>query len=162
MRTIVGVMGPAESATAADVAAAAELGRLIAENGWVLLTGGRNCGVMAAASREAHEVSGALTLGILPHPSSEVAPDVDLAIFTDLGEGRNHVNVLTSRLVFACGMSAGTLSEIALAIKAGKDVILLNAGQAAESFLAQLGGPRIHRAATPEEAVAMARRILRG
>jgi len=47
---IIGVMGPGTGAKAQDLENAYELGRLIAERGWVLLTGGRNVGVMDAAS----------------------------------------------------------------------------------------------------------------
>jgi predicted Rossmann-fold nucleotide-binding protein len=47
-KTIIGVMGPAEVATDNDLKNAFELGKLIALNGWVLLSGGANYGVMDA------------------------------------------------------------------------------------------------------------------
>src|SRR5687767_11731682 len=64
---------------------ARELARLIARNGWVLITGGRNAGVMKAANEGAKE-EGGLTVGILPGRDTEVSSAVDIAIITDVGE----------------------------------------------------------------------------
>ena len=52
-KIIIGVMGSGEKAKAIDVQNAYELGKLIAQEGWVLLTGGRNVGVMEAANQGA-------------------------------------------------------------------------------------------------------------
>ncbi|MEM1311684.1 MAG: hypothetical protein AAGF98_19650, partial [Cyanobacteria bacterium P01_H01_bin.153] len=51
---------------------------------------------------------------------------VDIPILTGLGQGRNVINVLSSRVVIACGYGPGTLAEMALAIKLGRPLILLN------------------------------------
>lgn len=64
-KPIIGVMGPGDGATQADIKYACKLGKLIAEQNWILLTGGRNSGVMNAASKGAKK-SGGLTVGILP------------------------------------------------------------------------------------------------
>ncbi|MEM6843388.1 MAG: TIGR00725 family protein [Bacteroidota bacterium] len=102
-----------------------ELGQQIAPQGWVLLTGGRNIGVMDAASRGAKEVGG-LTLGILPgNDRRQASAYLDIAVVTDLGNARNNVNVLTSDVVVCCGMGLGTLSEIALATKQNRHVMFL-------------------------------------
>jgi len=84
-----------------SLADARRLGRLAAERGWVVLTGGRPAGVMAAACAGAKEVPGSLTLGILPSAHGGVSPDVDIAVFTGMGDARNAVNVLTSDVVIA-------------------------------------------------------------
>ena len=47
-KIIIGVMGPGELATSKDMSNAYRLGKLIAQEGWVLLTGGKNVGVMRA------------------------------------------------------------------------------------------------------------------
>lgn len=121
-------------------AAAHELGRLIAERGWVLLTGGRPLGVMAAACAGAKQVPGSLTLGILPDSSGGESPDLDVAVFTGMGDARNEINVLTSDVVVACGVEGpGTTSEVALALKAGKPVILVGASSEAGAFFRTLG-----------------------
>jgi uncharacterized protein (TIGR00725 family) len=114
----VAVIGPGDEPTVA----AAEVGRLIAERGAVLVCGGRG-GAMEAACRGAKEVGG-LTVGILPGPDrSEANPFVDVVLPTGLGEARNALVVAAADVVIAIGGGYGTLSEIALALKVGKRVI---------------------------------------
>ncbi|MBD3883454.1 TIGR00725 family protein [Phormidium tenue FACHB-886] len=159
-KIIAGVMGAGETATDADRQTAYALGQQIAQQGWVLLTGGRNQGVMDAASRGAKQANG-LTVGILPRDdrSAEIVSEaIDIAIFTDLGNARNNVNVLSSTIIFACGGGAGTVSEIALALKAKKQVILLNADATSLAFFQQLAPAQIRAAATVEEAIALAQK----
>jgi uncharacterized protein (TIGR00725 family) len=160
-RRIIGVMG-AGQASPASLAAAKTLGKLIAEHGWVLLTGGRPLGVMAAACAGAKEVSGSLTVGIMPSASGGVDPGVDLPIFTGMGEARNVVNVLTSEVVVACGVEGpGTTSEVALGLRAEKPVILLGASAAATEFFKTVSGAgRLLEARTPEEAVRLIEKLL--
>jgi uncharacterized protein (TIGR00725 family) len=137
------------------MAAARELGRLTAAHGWVVLTGGRPAGVMAAACAGAKEIPGSLTLGILPSGSGGVGPDVDVAVFTGMGEARNVVNVLSSDVVVACGAEGpGTASEVALALKVETPVILLGASVAAGRYFRELGSPQqLFEASTPQDAV---------
>ena len=124
-KIIIGVMGPGENATEIDLINAYNLGELIAQQGWVLLTGGRNVGVMERASQGA-KANGGLTVGILPGKNTTgISEAVDIAIVTDMGNGRNNVNVLSSDIIIACGMGLGTASEVALALKNGKPVLLL-------------------------------------
>lgn len=160
-RPVAGVMGAGYDALAEDVEKAERLGELLAQDGWVVLTGGRNCGVMAGACRGAKAVAGSLTVGVLPDGGGvDVAPWVDVAIFTGLGMARNAVNVLSSDVVFACGRGgSGTASEVALALKGGKPVVLLAATPEAVAFYRQLD-PRVRAAGTPEEALSLGRKIL--
>jgi uncharacterized protein (TIGR00725 family) len=154
-RPVIGVMGAGESASDADSSLAEELGERIAREGWVLLSGGRNAGVMAAANRGAKRVADSLTVGILPSESGDVSPDVDVAVFTGMGNARNVINVLSSRVVIACGAGgAGTASEIALALKAGRPVILVIADPVAEAFFRKLGGA-LFVASSADEAVTL-------
>jgi uncharacterized protein (TIGR00725 family) len=150
---IIGVMGPGEGATETEIRLAYRLGQLIAAQGWVLLTGGRNCGVMDAASRGAQEAGG-LTIGILPTASAEsVSSFVSIPVFTDLGNARNSINVLSSRVVVACGMGAGTASETALAIKSGKPVLLLGQDELTVQFFSRLGKDLVQIADSPEAVI---------
>jgi uncharacterized protein (TIGR00725 family) len=153
-RPVIGIVGAGEP-SAASLAAARELGRLVAERGWVVLTGGRAVGVMAAACAGAKEIPNSLTLGILPTATGGVGPDVDVAVFTGMGEARNVVNVLTSDLVVACGVEGpGTASEVALALKAEKPVLLLGASGEAGRFFRELGSTQhVLEASDPQEAV---------
>jgi uncharacterized protein (TIGR00725 family) len=156
-RILVGVLGPGGGARDADLAAAYELGRLFALEGWVLVTGGRAAGVMEAASRGAKEAGG-LTVGILPGADArEASAFVDIPVVTGLGQARNNLNVLTSRAVVACGSGLGTTSEVALALKARKPVVLLHAGPEAESFFKSIGGDLVSVADSPREAVEIIR-----
>ena len=161
-RPVIGVMGASEP-SAGNFTAARRLGRLIAERGWILLTGGRLEGVMGAASAGAKEVAGSMTLGILPGAKGGAGPDVDIAIFTGMGEARNMVNVLTSDVIVGCGVEGpGTVSEIALALKAGKPVILLSASEPARLLFEGIRGRgRLLHAATPEDTVRLIETELR-
>ena len=139
-RFVVGVMGAGEGAREEDVQTAFLLGELIAREGWVVLSGGRNVGIMEAVNRGAKTVAGSLTLGILPTAQADVSNFVDLVITTEMGNARNNINVLSSDVVVSCGAGgAGTASEVALAIKARRPVILLGADEASRTFFLKLG-----------------------
>jgi len=78
---------------------------------------------MEAACRGA-KGSGGATVGILPGTDRAAAnPFVDVAVPTGLGEARNAIVVRAADAVIAIGGGYGTLSEIALALKAGKRVV---------------------------------------
>lgn len=143
-KVIIGVMGPGDNATPTDLHNAYELGKLIAQQGWVLLTGGRSVGVMDAASQGAKSANG-LTIGILPEDDElGISEAVDIAIFTDMGNARNNINVLSCDVVIACGMGAGTASEIALALKGNKKVILLSDDEESKVFFQKLSPENVY------------------
>ena len=161
-KIIIGVMGPGDKATAADLQNAYQLGQFIAQQGWVLLTGGRNLGVMDAASLGAKAANG-LTIGILPTDDTNgISEAIDIAIITDMGNARNNINVLSSDVVIACGMGAGTASEIALALKGSKKVILLNDNEESKSFFKKLSLQSVYIVNSPGEAIKTAKDILGG
>jgi uncharacterized protein (TIGR00725 family) len=156
-----GVNGPyiavigAARASGAEVDAAEVIGRALAEAGAVLVCGGLG-GVMEAACRGAKAHRGT-TIGILPGTDRTAANDfVDVAIATGLGEARNALVVGAADAVIAVGGEFGTLSEMALALKAGTPVIGLATWE-----LARAGRPvdGVEVVATAEEAarVALAR-----
>lgn len=154
-------MGPGTHATSADLVRAYELGQLIAQQGWVLLTGGRNVGVMEAASQGAKTADG-LTIGILPdNDASFVSDAVDIAIITDMGSARNNINVLSSDIVIACGIGAGTASEIALALKANKRVVLLSDSEESKLFFQNLSREQVLIANSPGNALEIVKEFLK-
>ncbi|HEY9873747.1 MAG TPA: TIGR00725 family protein [Candidatus Obscuribacterales bacterium] len=160
-KIVIGVMGPGANASKIDLQNAYELGQLIAQQGWVLLTGGRNAGVMDAASKGAKAANG-LTVGILPTDDTRAVSDaVDIAIVTDMGNARNNINVLSSDVIIACGMGAGTASEIALALKANKKVILLNENEESKVFFKNLSLDSIYIANNRINAIDIAKAVLR-
>jgi uncharacterized protein (TIGR00725 family) len=114
-------VGPGDAAP--DVAAAAEsVGRELAGRGAVLVCGGLG-GAMEAACRGAREAGGT-TVGLLPGLDRRDAnPYVDVAIPTGLGEARNALVVRTADALVAVGGGYGTLSEIGLALRTGKQVV---------------------------------------
>lgn len=129
-RAVVGVIGAGEGASAEAVALAEELGECISAKGWVLLTGGRPAGVMAAASRGAVRVEGHLVVGVLPDEGNreerQSTAELDLAVFTGMGKARNVINVLSADVVVVCGGGGpGTASEAAHALNGGRPLILL-------------------------------------
>ena len=102
--------------------AAEAVGRCLAEGGAVVVCGGRG-GVMEGACRGARSAGGT-TVGILPGASREEANEfVEVAIATGLGEARNAVVARAVDALVAVGGAYGTLSEIALALQAGKPVV---------------------------------------
>ena len=151
-KTVIGVMGGCHVDDEAGKAAY-ELGRLIAENGWVLLNGGRATGVMDASARGAQEAGG-LTVGVLFEDDREVAsPHLDLVLPTGMGSARNIVNVLSSDVVVACPGSGGTMSEIAMALRFERRVVVLGFDPGA-AFLDRCGRGVWSLADTPAEAIA--------
>ena len=117
----VGVIGGGEC-TDSTYKTAQSLGFEIGKKGWILVCGGLG-GVMEAAAKGCTE-AGVMTLGILPGSQRNSAnPYIRIALPTGLGEGRNLLVVRTSDVLVSIGGGYGTLSEIALALKAGKPVI---------------------------------------
>ena len=138
-RPVIGVMGAGEDAIPAAIAAAQELGRALAQRGWVVLSGGRDCGVMAAVSHGASQVDGHLVVGILPDKGESACTSLDLVIPTGLGQARNLINVIAADAVVICGGGGpGTASEACHAIKAGKPLFLLQAPDLWASFFSSL------------------------
>lgn len=159
-KIIVGVMGPGENSTPDDNEMAFELGRAIAKEGWVVLTGGRSFGVMDAVMKGARDLNG-LTIGILPDSNEQNASEnAEIRIVTGMGSGRNYLNVLSSHIVVVLGMAAGTASEVALAIKANKKVILLNQDEITVRFFKNIGSYRILVSKSVEDTITEIKKYL--
>jgi uncharacterized protein (TIGR00725 family) len=118
----IAVAGGAE-ATRQEYKAAYAIGRLIAENGAVLVCGGLG-GVMEAACRGTRE-KGGTTVGIISG-TGDGNPYLDIVIRTGLGHGRNVLVAQSGDAMIAVGGSYGTLSEIAIALKIGCPVFGLS------------------------------------
>jgi uncharacterized protein (TIGR00725 family) len=122
------------------------VGRLLAERGCTVVTGGLG-EVMAAAARGAKSAGGP-TIGILPGERREDVNEwVDHVVVTGVGHARNLAVAASGDAVIAVGGSWGTLAEIAFASRLGRRVVVLEPGWTLDGVL---------RAATPEEAVELA------
>jgi uncharacterized protein (TIGR00725 family) len=133
------------------ISRAEEVGRLLAERGCVVVCGGLD-EVMAAAARGA-KAAGGTTLGVLPGESVADASEwIDHAVATGTGHARNLAVVASAEAAIAVGGSWGTLAEIAFARALGRPVVVLEPGWAVE-------GDGVERAGTPEEAVELALRL---
>jgi len=125
---------------------AEEVGRLLAERGCTVVTGGGG-EVMAAACRGAKSAGGT-TIGILPGERREDANEwVDHTVVTGIGHARNLAVVASGDAVIAVGGSWGTLAEIAFASRLGRRVVILEPGLEVEG---------VPRAASAAEAVELA------
>lgn len=150
-RRVIAIVGAADASTD-ELQAAETVGRLLAERGAVVVCGGRG-GVMEAACRGAI-AHGGITVGLLPgSEASEGNRFLTIAIPTGMGQARNAILALAGEAIIAIGGGPGTLSEIGLALRAGKRVVGLGTWQ--------MRDPRGHPAAieaadSPAHAVALA------
>jgi uncharacterized protein (TIGR00725 family) len=131
---------------------AEEVGRLLAERGCTVVTGGRG-EVMEAASRGA-KAAGGTTIGILPGEDRSGANRwLDHVVVTGIGHARNLAVVASGDAVIAVGGRWGTLAEIGFAHVLGRPVVIIEPGWEIEG---------VERAATPAEAVERALALVSG
>ena len=76
-----------------------------------------------------------------------------------MGVARNIVVVTSADAVIAVGGRHGTLSEIGMALRQGRHVVTLSSWRIESDQ--RMGGPRIHRARDPRDAIAIALRVAR-
>ncbi len=163
-RRMVALIGSGREPEPSVLERAAQVGAWIAGAGYDLLTGGGE-GVMAAASQAFAGVPDrrGLVIGILPGSKVERTdgsyaydissrypnPWVEIAIFTHLpwsgdrgmsNESRNHLNVLSAHVIVALPGGAGTRSEVELAVRYERPVVLY--GEAEELHGFHPGPPR--------------------
>ncbi len=146
----VAVIGASE-ASDNQLLLARRVGQLLAEHGAVMVCGGLG-GVMEAAC-EGVAAAGGTAIGLLPGlRRSDANPHVSIALATGLGELRNGLIVRAADAVIAIGGGWGTLSEVALALRVGTPLFLLDSWAAvrgASSVEEQIG----IQVNEPEEAV---------
>ena len=91
-----------------------QLGKFLADNGIIAITGGRG-GVMEAVNKGVYN-NGGVAVSVLPGDQSDEANAyTTVAIPTGMGHTRNSLIVKSADIVIAIGGKAGTLSEISLA-----------------------------------------------
>lgn len=123
-KPIVAVIGASQS-TQQDEEYAYEIGRLLAQENWILINGGLE-GVMEASAKGASLEKG-IVVGILPGPEASAANAyITIPLATNMFWGRNAIIAQAADIFVAIGGSYGTLSEIALALAHKKKVFGLN------------------------------------
>ena len=140
------------TATGKPYEQAREVGRLVAERGGIVVCGGLS-GVMEAAAHGATEAGGT-AIGILPDEDRRRQNEfLSYSVATGVGEARNLAVVCSGHVVVAVGGEYGTLSEIGLARKVGRPVVVLEGWDL---------GDHVMVARSPEEAVEAAFKFLDG
>jgi uncharacterized protein (TIGR00725 family) len=122
---------------------AREVGRLVAQRGGTVVCGGLS-GVMEAPARGATEAGGT-AIGILPDEDRKRQNRyLTSSVATGVGQARNLAVVCSGDVVIAVGGEYGTLSEIGLARKVGRPVVVLGGWDL---------GEHVTVSSSPEEAV---------
>jgi uncharacterized protein (TIGR00725 family) len=123
-RRYVAVCGASE-ATASQLQAAREVGRLLAEAGVVVINGG--LGGVSGAVSEGAAGAGGTVVGILPDDDRKRANShLTISLPTGMGQARNVLIATAAESVIAIGEGWGTLSEIAMAQRLGRPVVALD------------------------------------
>ena len=131
---------------------AREVGRLIAERDGIVVCGGLS-GVMEAAARGTAEAGG-VAIGILPDEDRGRQNEyLTYSVATGVGQARNLAVICSGDVVVSVGGGYGTLSELGLAKKVGRPVVVLDGWDL---------GEHVAVAGSPEEAVEAAFEFIDG
>jgi len=126
------------------------LGGLLAGCGFEIVCGGLG-GVMTAVCQGAQEAGGR-TIGILPGDDpTQANPFVEVPVVTGLGIARNVLVVKNGEAVVAVSGGPGTLSEIGIALKIGRPVVVLGHFDVIDGVVA---------AKTPQQAAVLLQSLL--
>ena len=127
--TVIGksARNPADPVPERALRAGEEVGKLLAQRGAVVVTGGLS-GVMEAVSRGA-KGAGGLVIGILPgFDKRDANAYVDVAITTGMGWMRNTLVVRAADAVIMISGGVGTLNELTVAYEDKPTVVLEGTG----------------------------------
>jgi uncharacterized protein (TIGR00725 family) len=149
----VAVCGP-DDCTPADARAAHRVGELLAQGGAVVICGGGQ-GVMSAAAAGARSADGLVIAVRADDTRAGASPDFSAVLVTNMGQARNAIIVWSADAVIVVGGSWGTLSELAMAKRRGTIPVISLAGW---QLLDATGTPvpGITHAPDPETAVTLA------
>ena len=160
---------PNDPVTPRALAAAEEVGRLLAERGAVVVSGGLS-GVMEAVSRGAKSANG-LVVGILPgFDKRDANAYVDIALPTGMGWMRNTLTVRAADAVIMISGGIGTLNELTVAYEDKPTVILEGTGGWSDRIrevayegkhLDEAHRATLHFASSPRDAVERALELAR-
>ncbi|MFW9829423.1 MAG: TIGR00725 family protein [Candidatus Thorarchaeota archaeon] len=141
-----------------------EIGRLLAQNNFIVACGGLS-GVMEAVCKGVKQENG-LTIGIIPYENKSAANKyVDIVIPCPFSQARNIVVVLSGDVCLAISGKAGTLSEICFAWIYQKPIVALSS---VEGWSAKIANQKIddrrkdiiYGVESPEEAISKIKELL--
>jgi uncharacterized protein (TIGR00725 family) len=149
----VAVIGPSQPSEQ-EGALAEQVGRLLAERGAVLLSGGEE-GVMEAACKGAREAGGTV-VGILGGSSTaEANAFLTVSVVTGIGMARNTILIRSADAVISVGCSWGTLIEMGLAVKFEKPIVAMGGWHVSDDRGVQVD-EQVQRMEAAEDAVELA------
>lgn len=162
---LVSVIGGGKDLAKPAVVLAESVGAALARAGFGLVTGGLG-GVMESVCRGFSLARGKATwppiVGVLPGYEGSSANDyVDITLPTGLGYARNVVVAAAGEACLCIGGAMGALSEIALARKIGRPVLVF-AESGGTAGLASKVLHSVHAVASVEEAMAKLKELLSG
>lgn len=145
---------------------AEKLGKIVAKQGAVLITGGKG-GIMQYASRGAKSAGG-ITAGVVKGKerfSSNRFVDVEIVSGME-GCGEETMFILSCDGIIAIGGGAGTLQELTIAYRNKKPVVVLDtsygwSSKLANSYLDERKNEKFFSAKTPEQAVSLLLKIIK-
>lgn len=121
---IITIIG-SSSAGEEELKSAEICGKLVAQSGFVLMTGGRG-GVMEAAARGCASAEGT-SIGLLPDmDTGRSNPFNTIELPSGIGFARNLPNVLAGHGIIVIGGSVGTLTELGYALQFRKPIFLVS------------------------------------
>ncbi|MBM3209694.1 TIGR00725 family protein [Candidatus Shapirobacteria bacterium] len=169
----IGVIGPAKGEypkskkLGRSISGVAEnIGELLSKENVIVITGGGG-GVMEAVSRGAKRKNG-ITVGTPGRNRKSSNKYIDIEILTPIDTGDFlFAGILSSDAIIAIPGGAGTLSEVCLAYRYKKPIIILrgfnkNYDKLINNYLDESKSVLIEGAKTPEEAVRKAIRLAKG
>lgn len=134
------------------------LGKLIAREGAILITGGKG-GVMEASCKGAKSVGG-ITVGYVKGKERLTSNEfTDIEVVSGMeGCGEETMLILSCDGIIAIGGGAGTLQELAIAYRNKKPVVVIDLGygwasKLANTYLDERNNKKFLCAKTPKEAV---------
>lgn len=153
-----------------------DLGRRLAEEGFIVITGG-NGGLMKDVAKGVSDVGG-IVIGILSHELARVPeghpyhnPYLTVRILAEMSyEGRSSIVVASSDVVIVLAGGCGTLVEVAMAYSMGRPIVVLEGSGLLADRLRRMfpDGYLDHRhivklefVRSVDEAIAAVKRILR-
>lgn len=145
---------------------AEEIGRLIGQEKWYLVTGGAS-GIMESAARGAQQTGGTTISVICGQKRDDSNAYTDIEVVTNAYvTSSTPILIGMADIIIVCGGGAGTLQEIAIAYRLDKPIIMMNntggwVDKLAEDFLDERKKYPLIRAKNASECITICKELLK-